>query len=105
MSDIQNEIDKYKIEILNVNQNKSEPFYHYIDNSNNLIDYFAEDSYINEEISFLSNFAKFSNLVNHAYMTPMSYNSTTFDLIALYLKGQKIFTLNQKRFANHVYII
>jgi hypothetical protein len=41
---------------------------------------------------------RFSQIINDTYMGPMTYYSITLDLIALYLKGQKLLYVESKTF-------
>jgi hypothetical protein len=83
--------------------NKHVPFYNYLDSSSNftLKQHGENDDvriFFRDEMGFLDNFQKFSKVVNKAYMSPASHNSTNVDLIALYLKGQKILYTESKTY-------
>jgi hypothetical protein len=47
-------------------------------------------------IEDLGSFPEFSSLITHTYWGPMTQNSTTLDIIAVYLKGQKILYIDSK---------
>jgi hypothetical protein len=46
----------------------------------------------------LGTFPEFSHLITHTYWGPMTQNSTTLDIIAVYLKGQKILYIDSKNY-------
>jgi hypothetical protein len=46
----------------------------------------------------LGSFPQFSHLITHTYWGPMTQNSTTLDIIAVYLKGQKILYIDSKNY-------
>jgi hypothetical protein len=46
----------------------------------------------------LGTFPQFSHLITHTYWGPMTQNSTTLDIIAVYLKGQKILYIDSKSY-------
>ena len=46
----------------------------------------------------LGTFPQFSHLITHTYWGPMTQNSTTLDIIAVYLKGQKILYIDSKNY-------
>lgn len=53
------------------------------------------------EISFLkelSSFPEFSSMITQTYWGPMTQKSTTLDIIAVYLKGQKILYIDSKTY-------
>ena len=74
----------------------------------------AEDDVINEQqqnvvqedsnlqnttiLEDLGSFPEFSSLITHTYWGPMTQNSTTLDIIAVYLKGQKILYIDSKNY-------
>ena len=66
--------------------------------SNDISNYLENTKTIRNEIAFLTNFSKFSDIINDAYIGSRAYNSITLDLIALYLKGQKIIYIESKTF-------
>jgi hypothetical protein len=49
-------------------------------------------------IEDLGSFPEFSSLITHTYWGPMTQNSTTLDIIAVYLKGQKILYIDSKNY-------
>jgi hypothetical protein len=46
----------------------------------------------------IGTFPEFSHLITHTYWGPMTQNSTTLDIIAVYLKGQKILYIDSKNY-------
>lgn len=46
----------------------------------------------------IATFPEFSHLITHTYWGPMTQNSTTLDIIAVYLKGQKILYIDSKNY-------
>lgn len=79
--------------------------------------FMAEDDVINEQhenrddsntqnktiIEDLGSFPEFSSLITHTYWGPMTQNSTTLDIIAVYLKGQKILYIDSKNHCEEKY--
>ena len=82
--------------------------------------FMAEDDVINEQqqnnlqnddqnlhnktiIEDLGSFPEFSSLITHTYWGPMTQNSTTLDIIAVYLKGQKILYIDSKNYCEQRY--
>ena len=57
-----------------------------------------KSDFIKKEISYLTNFSTFSEVVNETYIGVKANNSLTLDLIALYLKGQKILYVESKSY-------
>jgi hypothetical protein len=49
-------------------------------------------------IEDLGSFPEFSSLITHTYWGPMTQNSTTLDIIAVYLRGQKILYIDSKNY-------
>lgn len=78
------------------------PFYTFLDASTNIIDPYKDNPetkiFFRDEMQYLDKFQEFSYMVNKAYMSIGSKNSTTLDLIALYLKGQKILYTESKTY-------
>jgi hypothetical protein len=54
-------------------------------------------------IEDLGSFPEFSSLITHTYWGPMTQNSTTLDIIAVYLKGQKILYIDSKNYCEQRY--
>lgn len=55
-------------------------------------------------MSFLDDlkyFPEFSSILTHTYWGPMTQNSTTLDIIAVYLKGQKILYIDSKTYCEN----
>ena len=89
-----NDIEEY----VSINIEETELLYHFLDASNNDVSYLENSNYIRDEMKFLNSFSKFSETINDAFIGKRAYNSITLDLIALYLKGQKILYVESKTY-------
>jgi hypothetical protein len=68
-------------------------------NDNNSHEKSESDTNLNEfGLREIYDYNRFSQLINDTYMGPMTYYSITLDLIALYLKGQKLLYVESKTF-------
>lgn len=85
-------------EYISLNIEEGELLYHFLDASSNEVNYLENVNYIKEEMNFLNSFSHFSETINDAYIGKRAYNSITLDLIALYLKGQKILYVESKTY-------
>ncbi len=54
--------------------------------------------FIKKEVSYLTHFSTFSEIINETYIGVKANNSLTLDLISLYLKGQKILYVESKTY-------
>jgi len=95
----ENRVDSNDIEeYVSINIEETELLYHFLDASNNDVSYLENSNYIRDEMIFLNSFSKFSETINDAFIGKRAYNSITLDLIALYLKGQKILYVESKTY-------
>jgi hypothetical protein len=95
----ENHVDRNDIEeYVSINIEETELLYHFLDASNNEVTYLENSNYIRDEMKFLNSFSKFSETINDAFIGKRAYNSITLDLIALYLKGQKILYVESKTY-------
>lgn len=99
------EIDMSQNEIVIINmENQSQLFnciddsgHFFFDLSENIAD-LSYNHYIHSEIAYYLNYSNFSSMLGETYIGPMTYNSITLDLIALYLKGQKLLYVEAKTY-------
>ena len=55
-------------------------------------------TFIDDELALIRNHRKFSKMISDAYYGTVSINSTTLDIISIYLKGQKILFVESKTY-------
>lgn len=89
-------------EYVSIDIEEGDLLYHFLDASNNEVDYLESSNYIKDEIKCLNSFSSFSEKLNDAYIGKRAYNSITLDLIALYLKGQKIIYVESKTYCEQI---
>jgi hypothetical protein len=63
-------------------------------NDDRLNDVLKDNSFLDE----LKYFPEFSSILTHTFWGPMTQNSTTLDIIAVYLKGQKMLYIDAKSY-------
>lgn len=99
-----NENEKYIIDMENQYTFMEHLTRNAIDSSNNKISCGFKkkieltSDFIKKEVSYLTHFSTFSEIINETYIGLKANNSLTLDLIALYLKGQKILYVESKTY-------